>query len=304
MPIPAAAVVAAGALASTGASAYAQGKMNKKTRKWNEKMHDITRAEALADWEMTNQYNSPKAQMARYRDAGLNPNLIYGQTNEAGAVRSADTPSWNPRSPSFEGIQTGVENTLSAYYDIQLKEAQIDNLEKQGTVLIQEAALKAASTAQTSASTAKTQFELDLASELKETSLQAAEAQLKKLQADTKVTLDANERATIQQAQSLQEGLERILTSRLNRTKTELEKQNLEQALKNLQKDETLKQLDINLKEKGIQPGDNILIRVAAQWLDKFLNEKSPKWSPKTTVPRDKDGNPYGKPPNFKHKYY
>lgn len=37
----------------------------------------------LQQWARENSYNSPSAQMARYADAGLNPNLIYGQSNTA-----------------------------------------------------------------------------------------------------------------------------------------------------------------------------------------------------------------------------
>lgn len=40
-------------------------------------------------WKATNEYNSPEAQMARYQQAGLNPNLIYGQSNTAQAPASA-----------------------------------------------------------------------------------------------------------------------------------------------------------------------------------------------------------------------
>lgn len=37
-------------------------------------------------WNATNEYNHPAAQMARYNEAGLNPNLIYGQSNTASPV--------------------------------------------------------------------------------------------------------------------------------------------------------------------------------------------------------------------------
>jgi len=57
-------------------------------------MYNMQRADALADWNRQNQYNSPAAQMQRYKEAGLSPHLIYGQTNVAPPVRSssADTP--------------------------------------------------------------------------------------------------------------------------------------------------------------------------------------------------------------------
>lgn len=37
-------------------------------------------------WNATNEYNHPAAQMARYNEAGLNPNLIYGQSNTTAPV--------------------------------------------------------------------------------------------------------------------------------------------------------------------------------------------------------------------------
>jgi hypothetical protein len=48
------------------------------------------RKNALSDWNRQNAYNSPEQQMRRFQEAGLNPNLIYKQTNEAAPVRSTD----------------------------------------------------------------------------------------------------------------------------------------------------------------------------------------------------------------------
>lgn len=43
-------------------------------------------------WNKQNEYNTPAAQMARMREAGLNPNLFYGQgtSGNAGVVHSSD----------------------------------------------------------------------------------------------------------------------------------------------------------------------------------------------------------------------
>lgn len=40
-------------------------------------------------WETQNAYNTPKAQLDRYRQAGLNPNLLYGQPNPGNAAQAA-----------------------------------------------------------------------------------------------------------------------------------------------------------------------------------------------------------------------
>lgn len=60
---------------NTGSQVYT----NAKNRQW-----------ALQDWERQNKFNAPKQQMQRFKEAGLNPNLIYTQQNTAGAVRSTD----------------------------------------------------------------------------------------------------------------------------------------------------------------------------------------------------------------------
>ena len=44
-------------------------------------------------WNMQNEYNTPKNQMQRYQDAGLNPNLIYG-SGSASSGNASGYPSY------------------------------------------------------------------------------------------------------------------------------------------------------------------------------------------------------------------
>lgn len=44
-----------------------------------ERRYERDRNDANRDWDRQNAYNAPKAQMERFKEAGLNPNLIYGQ---------------------------------------------------------------------------------------------------------------------------------------------------------------------------------------------------------------------------------
>jgi hypothetical protein len=67
------------------------------------------RRQRLADaenerrWHMQNAYNTPKEQMLRLKDAGLNPNLIYGSggTNvgNAGAIAPSKPAPYNIKNP-------------------------------------------------------------------------------------------------------------------------------------------------------------------------------------------------------------
>jgi len=101
MPIPALLAAALPAIGSAVASTLPTLFTNKQQQNAAQKSYDMQRRDALSDWKMNNEYNSPQAQMQRFKDAGLNPNLIYGQTNTAQPVRSTnyDTPKLEVPTP-------------------------------------------------------------------------------------------------------------------------------------------------------------------------------------------------------------
>jgi hypothetical protein len=81
---------------------------------------------ALQDWNRQNAYNTPAQQMQRFKEAGLNPNLIYKQTNEAGPVRSTDFVA--PKLDDFQGV-------LSKSAQIKMVDQQTRNAELQNTAI-------------------------------------------------------------------------------------------------------------------------------------------------------------------------
>lgn len=236
------------------------------------RMYDVQRRDALADWNRQNEYNSPQAQMERLRKANLNPNLVYGHgaDNTAQAVRSSTPSQPHIQAPQFDAQV--FQQSLLTHADLKMKQAQTDNLKVQNTVALQEALLKQAQTANTLQSTARSKFDLDLAGELKQNSLQMAAGQLRKLNVDTDVTLAANERAIAMQAPNLQKAAEEILTMRMNRSKTIVEKEHIKAQIDNLQKDAKLKQLSIDLQKQGIQPNDNFFLRLLGRHIGDVSN--------------------------------
>ena len=100
-------------------------------------------------WNMQNAYNSPQAQMERYQAAGLNPNLIYGQSNTADQVTAASSPNYQATPMQAEQMQggSGVGDNLSIgdpvmeYYKILQMQQSLENAEKQGKVLDSQANL-------------------------------------------------------------------------------------------------------------------------------------------------------------------
>lgn len=259
MPVPFTAFLPAiGQVAGQALGGFMQGGANRANRRFARQMYERQRADSLADWNMMNEYNSPRAQMQRYQEAGLSPHLIYGQTNEGATVRSSSAPMGNARATDYD-----LGTPFMSIYDLKIKSAQADNLAATNEVLRQDAILKAISGLKVAADIDTARFDLDLKRDLRGNTLNAAEVNLqnllltgKKIEADTKYTLNQDERAAAMNAKSIEEATARIFSMRINNAKTEQETRNLQATYDNLIKDGVLKQWDIWLREQGIHPGD------------------------------------------------
>ena len=72
-------------------------------------------------WRLQNEYNSPKNQMARFSEAGLNPNLIYGK----GTPGNAQTmPQYQALPTSGDTFGKGVES-VSNLLGVAMQEEQL-----------------------------------------------------------------------------------------------------------------------------------------------------------------------------------
>lgn len=59
-------------------------------------------------WNLKNEYDSPKAQMLRYQQAGLNPNLIYGQQNVSGNIPQGSPATFRSSGTMARGTQLAL----------------------------------------------------------------------------------------------------------------------------------------------------------------------------------------------------
>lgn len=262
-----------GNLIGQGINAFTQGTMNRKTRKWSEKMYERQRADSLADYHMQNQYNSPAQQMARLREAGLNPNLVYGNGADAtgGVVRSTSMTPWKPEPPRFD-----PGSAMAQYVDTRMKEAQIDNLKAQNDAISADATLKTNTAAKVLIDTAKTEQEKQQAAELFPYQIEATKAQTDRTLKETDVLIRRDTREAMQNSSNLQEALQRMAESR-SRVVTDSMRREVMQIEKKLK---TL-ELDLNkgLKPLGLTAQDGVLWRLAAVALQKLLG-RSPAPDP------------------------
>lgn len=137
-----------GALIGTGASLY-DAHQNRKTSVANvNRTIAAQKAEAelayqrsVEMWNQQNLYNTPEAQMARFKQAGLNPHLIY---NQGSSGLASSPPQYQPANlqyqyeapqygaaftgilPTLMAVGTWMQNMRSSEVDIRSKETQMD----------------------------------------------------------------------------------------------------------------------------------------------------------------------------------
>lgn len=107
----------------------------KRQMEYNKELQDYVFSKNLEQWQRENRYNSPSAQMARYRSAGLNGNLIYGQSNLAGAspemsIGEVGTGSVQNASPlDVEGISLDPATWQRIVNETKLANSQKENID-------------------------------------------------------------------------------------------------------------------------------------------------------------------------------
>lgn len=252
-----AAIAASAQIADSAINAVSAAKTNRAQRKWTEWMYGQQRTDALADWNRENAYNTPAAQMDRYKAAGLNPLLIYGSGSSAAAaapIRSSSPGSYNPKAP-----QVDVGSGIMAYIDTKMKDAQIDNLKTMNQVLTTTAAVKAANLTGehlknayaadtladregiTNAMRWKLQYGNDQSQKMFPINREVAEAHLKQIQASTNFTLSENQRQATMNTQNLAVAAKRVLLMQAQLEMVPYEKAKLIQVASHLEDDATLK---------------------------------------------------------------
>jgi hypothetical protein len=258
--------------ASSVGGSIAQGQANSAQMAYNDRQYERQRKDALADWTMQNEYNSPKSQMARYKDAGLNPNLIYGQMSNSPAIRSSEMPNAKLAPVNYSGA---LAEGLQTYQDTALKRAQTDNLKKQNDVLTQDILLKTADVLGKDYANKKMKFEIDNQPELFKSTLDGLKANTRKAIMDTISTGASNMRANQLHDLAMKErkqGLVNIVQDLANKKSlnalTNSQRQETLQRVKNLKNTNALQQIEKAMKEKGVQPTDNYLMRIGSQLIN------------------------------------
>lgn len=122
-PVTSAAIISGGAQIAGG---LLSGRMSYRK---SLKLADYAYGKDLEMWNRMNEYNLPANQMKRLAEAGLNPNMMYGTGQGANVAK--EMPKYQAPTAKYDIDMPNVVGMLSAYQDIKIKKAQVDNLNAQ-----------------------------------------------------------------------------------------------------------------------------------------------------------------------------
>lgn len=188
MAVGAAIIGGLGSIVGSAIGANAQRQANiqnmqlaKYQNNWQTAENDKAWNRSVEMWNMQNQYNSPTAQMSRLRQAGLNPNLVYGSGvtgNNAGS-----TPQYQPAKiqratmEPYRGWNLGLSDAVSTFMAMRQNKAQVENMEAQNKLIKEQARTEGIRQGNIAMSTARSGFDLNLARELRNVSIDRAIAE-------------------------------------------------------------------------------------------------------------------------------
>lgn len=114
-------------------------KINQRTIQFQREMFEKQGQREVDFWKMQNQYNLPSEQMQRLKDAGLNPNLVYGNGADAQSanLRAGGAPSAPAQMSESIDLGSIAQSALAmkqVQANIDRTQAETDRI-KQGTAI-------------------------------------------------------------------------------------------------------------------------------------------------------------------------
>lgn len=250
------------------ANRKAQKKQNEADRQFQRESYAIQRQDALADWNMQNAYNSPAQQMQRYQEAGLNPNLIYGQQTQSVTARSSEFSGGNQQAPQHD--LSAIGQIFAEFMRIQQVQAQTDNTRAHSELIAAQERMAELQGKKISVDTEETEFNLALKKKTEDQAINRATLENEKLKADIAMTIDENARKELRNSVDIEKTVQEILKLKLDqalqqqqKTTNYLQQEKIKQEIEHIKqliilasKEGVIKNYDIRLRAKNTNPGD------------------------------------------------
>lgn len=280
---------------AANASLVAGYEQNKKNRKSQEEQNRLDRENQRYLYELSTRdarenamversYNSPEQQMNRLRQAGLNPNLVYGRgaDNTAGSISSGSAPSGSLNAPMVDyGF---VNQAAETFMNVNQQSVQTDLIHEQAALARKEQILKDATTQKTLQDTATSAEQLRQSKGLWEQTIKKAELENWNLGIKAEIELDRNQREALRNTADVAKTYQEITQLKLKNAMNPLERAKLKQDVENAKQENRIRSITEELKEIGIYPGDPKWFGLVQRKLQKGVIE-SPLFKSNSNLP-------------------
>lgn len=233
-------------------TAKAQKEANQQNREW-----------ALEDWHRQNAYNHPSQNMERLRQAGLNPNLVYGKGADMAAAVIKNTEA-KPTPELQSPVDTsGLSNSIMQSQQIKLNQSQIDLQNAQRYVLEEEAVRKRLDNIQYSEANDRGSgniYSIEKQTKTAELDLKLTEAEIKKELKSNSIQ-QAVQDLTNKQIDEKQKLAQNLLIG-ANKDKAVAEIDNVKQNLQILKTQTYSELLSLSMKKLNITMSDPLAVRI------------------------------------------
>lgn len=230
-------------------------------------------------WNKQNAYNTPSAQMQRYIDAGLNPNLIYGQGSSGNASSSPQfhAPTLGAYTGQRDALTGGISTAMQSFMNLAQREnllAQNDNLLAQNDAIRQNTLNATIEATGLAMRNARSELEYKMAQDTYSYSVEAAKLGVRNLEASINNTYADTENKLLGAEQKRLD----IKFDDLRRDLTAAQIDNLRESTAKLMQDRDFASFEQDLKRIGIYPNDALFNRILGRVLGGFeeLYDRNP----------------------------
>lgn len=260
---------AAGQLLSTGLNLWNTNRQNRLSRDFSREMYEKQYKDNIAFWQMQNQYNDPKQQIERLRNAGLNPALLYGGSGAGASGQAGSIATPDVKSAQFSTVDFGaLGGMLGNIYDLELKQDQSNLLKSQTATQLELAGYYRAQAERSG-------FDLDFSKEYRQTSGDMQRELLRQQRISNKVKLQENERAKLLVANTLSQGFEQVLRSRAERERIGADTDRIRAAIEDIRQSAELKMHENRLRAQGQSFKDPLTSRLIGKAVSAYLDSKN-----------------------------
>lgn len=222
---------------------------------------DLEYQRNLEQWERENAYNTPAMQMQRLTEAGLNPNLVYG--NGSAATTAAKSPQYEAARPDYSGQRSPSAAALQSIMTtqgIQQAHAQINNIKAQNKLIRAQAA---------KVESERLAIDFDYGFKLEHRNQSSIIRHHDALQAINRTGLQESQRNISDKQEWILEQTRHDIVRRVRQDLENASRQGLKlDSDYKRQLAETVRvELDNKYRELGISPSDNAILRIVSRIL-------------------------------------